>query len=47
MKHQGLQLPSVEIFQVDSFTRLPLTGNPAGVVLSADSLTDQKMQSIA
>jgi PhzF family phenazine biosynthesis protein len=35
------------IYQVDSFTKVKLTGNPAGVVLNADGLTDAAMQSIA
>lgn len=35
------------IFHIDSFTRLPFRGNPAGVVLDADGLTDAQMQDIA
>lgn len=38
---------SYEVFQVDSFTRTKLRGNPAGVVPFADGLTDQQMQDIA
>ena len=37
----------ISIKQVDAFTETPLTGNPAGVVLNADGLTDQQMQTIA
>ncbi|MBU1249341.1 MAG: PhzF family isomerase [Proteobacteria bacterium] len=37
----------LRIFQVDSFTTTPFTGNPAGVVLGADGLNEQAMQSIA
>ncbi len=37
----------VKIKQVDSFTITPHTGNPAGVVTDAKSLTDPQMQSIA
>lgn len=37
----------ITIKQVDAFTEVPLTGNPAGVVLNADGLTDQQMQTIA
>ncbi len=33
--------------QVDAFTRRPLGGNPAAVVLDADDLTDEQMQAIA
>lgn len=40
-------MPQVRIFQVDAFTRSAFTGNPAGVVLDADALTDDQMQSIA
>jgi len=37
----------IRIKQIDSFTSLPLSGNPAGVVQAADALTDQQMQAIA
>lgn len=37
----------IQIHQVDAFTRTPFTGNPAGVVLSADSLSDAEMLAIA
>jgi len=33
--------------QVDAFTEWPLSGNPAGVVLDAEGLTDGQMQTIA
>ena len=33
--------------QVDAFTPRPLYGNPVGVVLDADDLTDEQMQQIA
>jgi len=36
-----------KLFQVDSFTDAAFKGNPAGVVLDADGLTDQEMQQIA
>ncbi len=35
------------LFQIDSFTQTPFTGNPAGVVLDAEGLSEQQMQSIA
>lgn len=38
---------NISIKQVDAFTLDPLTGNPAGVVLNAEGLTDQQMQTIA
>lgn len=37
----------IEIYQVDAFTRTRFEGNPAGVVLNADGLTDTQMQAIA
>jgi PhzF family phenazine biosynthesis protein len=38
---------SIQIHQVDAFTRTPFTGNPAGVVLNADGLDDVQMLAIA
>ena len=35
------------IYQIDSFTKERLTGNPAGVITNADGLSDQQMQKIA
>ncbi|MGK5553908.1 PhzF family phenazine biosynthesis isomerase [Actinomadura kijaniata] len=35
------------LYQVDSFTRTPFTGNPAGVVLGAEGLSDAGMLAIA
>ena len=35
------------IFQVDAFTDQMFTGNPAGVVIDADGLSDDEMQKIA
>jgi len=35
------------IYQIDSFTKEKFKGNPAGVVLNADGLSDQQMQMIA
>jgi PhzF family phenazine biosynthesis protein len=37
----------VQVHQVDAFTRERFTGNPAGVVLNADGLTDAQMLAIA
>src|SRR6478736_4468075 len=37
----------IRIFQVDAFTTERFTGNPAGVVLDADALTDAEMLAIA
>ncbi|HTV79537.1 MAG TPA: PhzF family phenazine biosynthesis isomerase [Steroidobacteraceae bacterium] len=38
---------TVHVHQVDAFTRTRFTGNPAGVVLDADPLTDAEMLAIA
>jgi len=35
------------IYQIDSFTKERFKGNPAGVVISADGLSDHQMQQIA
>ena len=37
----------ISIKQVDAFTETPLTGNPAGVVLNGEGLTEKQMQMIA
>ncbi len=36
-----------QVHQIDAFTRVKFTGNPAGVVLDADALTDAQMLAIA
>jgi len=38
---------TVQVFQVDAFTTRRFTGNPAGVVLHADVLSDDEMLAIA
>ena len=38
---------TVQVHQVDAFTRIQFTGNPAGVVLEADVLSDGEMLAIA
>ncbi|RQO63728.1 PhzF family isomerase [Variovorax sp. KBW07] len=35
------------LFHVDAFTRTPFRGNPAGVVLNADGMSDEAMQDLA
>ncbi|WP_327129502.1 PhzF family phenazine biosynthesis isomerase [Streptomyces sp. NBC_01727] len=35
------------LYQIDSFTRTPFTGNPAGVVLDAEGMTDAAMLALA
>lgn len=42
-----LMTRKIQIHQIDAFTRTPFTGNPAGVVLSADTLSDAEMLAIA
>src|SRR5579863_3094551 len=38
---------SVRVFQVDAFTAQRFAGNPAGVVLDADALSESQMQALA
>jgi PhzF family phenazine biosynthesis protein len=38
---------TIHVHQIDAFTRVKFTGNPAGVVLDADALTDAEMLAIA
>jgi PhzF family phenazine biosynthesis protein len=38
---------TIQVHQVDAFTRVRFTGNPAGVVLEADALNDAEMLAIA
>lgn len=40
-------MKSVQVQQYDSFTKTPFAGNPAGVVLDANGLSDREMQYIA
>lgn len=40
-------MKSVTVYQYDAFSREPHKGNPAGVVLNGDELTDLEMQEIA
>ena len=40
-------MKTYSIFQVDSFTKSKFCGNPAGVVLNADGLSEEQMQQIA
>ncbi len=37
----------IQVHQVDAFTREPFTGNPTGVVLNADGLSEPQMLAIA
>jgi PhzF family phenazine biosynthesis protein len=37
----------IAIKQVDAFTETPLTGNPAGVVIDAEGLSERQMQMVA
>lgn len=40
-------MKSYKVYQIDSFTRTKLRGNPAGVVSNADGLSQTQMQQIA
>lgn len=37
----------IEVLHVDAFSQIPNKGNPAGVVLEGDSLTEDEMQAVA
>ncbi|MCF8232606.1 MAG: PhzF family phenazine biosynthesis protein [Bacteroidales bacterium] len=34
-------------YQIDTFTDTPLKGNPAGVMIVDEAMTDERMQNIA
>ncbi|NII84970.1 PhzF family isomerase [Pedobacter sp. SG908] len=40
-------MKTFKIYQIDAFTKERFSGNPAGVVVNADGLTDTQMQQIA
>jgi len=40
-------MPKIDILQVDAFTTVPQTGNPAGVVLDGRGLSEKQMQMVA
>ncbi|MFJ8524249.1 PhzF family phenazine biosynthesis protein [Bacillus cereus] len=40
-------MKTINIFHYDAFTNKPSMGNPAGIVLNADGLTEEEMQRIA
>lgn len=40
-------MKSVKVHHYDAFSREPNQGNPAGIVLNGDKLTDEEMQEIA
>jgi PhzF family phenazine biosynthesis protein len=44
---RGKMTRKIQVHQVDAFTRERFTGNPAGVVLNADGLTEAQMLAIA
>ncbi|WP_237980791.1 PhzF family phenazine biosynthesis isomerase [Bacillus thuringiensis] len=40
-------MKTINVFHYDAFTNKPSMGNPAGIVLNADGLTEEEMQRIA
>ncbi|WP_190238699.1 PhzF family phenazine biosynthesis protein, partial [Salipaludibacillus neizhouensis] len=40
-------MKSITVYHYDAFSKEPDKGNPAGVVLNGDELTDLEMQEIA
>lgn len=47
MCNKKQKMKKIKIYQVDSFTKEKFKGNPAGVVLNADGLSDKEMQQVA
>lgn len=45
--HRNHTMTQRTLFHVDAFTRTPFRGNPAGVVLDADGMSDEAMQDLA
>ncbi|MFP3471323.1 PhzF family phenazine biosynthesis isomerase, partial [Micrococcus sp. SIMBA_144] len=43
----GTKVKPINILHYDAFNTIPDKGNPAGIVLHGDSLTDEEMQEIA
>jgi len=46
-RDQNITMKKLITYQIDSFTKEKFKGNPAGVVLNADGLSDEQMQAIA
>jgi len=46
-RDQNITMKRLITYQIDSFTKEKFKGNPAGVVLNADGLSDEQMQAIA
>ena len=40
-------MKSIQIYQVDAFTHVPITGNPAAVCVLTDPVTEETMQKTA
>ena len=45
--NKGIKIKTINVFHYDAFTNKPNMGNPAGIVLEADGLTEEDMQRIA
>lgn len=46
-KIRGEWMTTVKVYHYDAFSRTPNKGNPAGVVLDGDALTDEQMRQVA
>lgn len=42
-----MKMSKIKVYQYDAFTDTPNKGNPAGIVLNANNLSDEQMQEIA
>lgn len=40
-------MKTVKVYHYEAFSKVPNKGNPAGVVLNGDELTEEEMQEIA
>ena len=47
MDKREKKMKTINVFHYDAFTNKPSMGNPAGIVLEADGLTEEEMQIIA
>ena len=47
MRVREKKMKTINVFHYDAFTNKPNMGNPAGIVLDADGLTEEEMQRIA
>ena len=47
LRKKSTTMKKIKVYQIDAFTKEKFKGNPAGVVLNADDLSEKEMQDIA